>query len=188
NIYNYLFFFGGRIRTVNNFFKRPYIIITILLIFVPGLLYFIFLSKWYWNHISPILVVFFAYCWLICFFSFFKASTTDPGVLPRNLNITDNLFQLPDEYFNTINLPARSLFYSDNLHHNPNFQNNSTKNMFSLKNPSLSVKYCSTCRIWKPPRISHCSVCDACVINMDHHCVWLNNCVGSRNYFYFFNF
>lgn len=31
----------------------------------------------------------------------------------------------------------------------------------------------------------HCGQCDRCVSNFDHHCKWLNNCIGEKNYKYF---
>ncbi|CAH2069292.1 unnamed protein product [Thlaspi arvense] len=48
--------------------------------------------------------------------------------------------------------------------------------------------YCPKCRNVKPPRCHHCSVCQRCVLKMDHHCVWIVNCVGARNYKFFLLF
>ena len=42
-------------------------------------------------------------------------------------------------------------------------------------------RYCLMCNIFKPERCHHCSSCGRCVLNMDHHCPWINNCIGFWN-------
>eukprot|EP01059_Diplonema_ambulator_P030070 TRINITY_DN5030_c0_g1_i2.p1 TRINITY_DN5030_c0_g1~~TRINITY_DN5030_c0_g1_i2.p1 ORF type:complete len:287 (+),score=40.98 TRINITY_DN5030_c0_g1_i2:32-862(+) len=41
---------------------------------------------------------------------------------------------------------------------------------------------CRYCRAVKPPRAKHCHRCGVCVAKFDHHCFWLNNCIGAGNH------
>uniref|UniRef100_A0A0A9ZCF0 Palmitoyltransferase n=1 Tax=Lygus hesperus TaxID=30085 RepID=A0A0A9ZCF0_LYGHE len=51
-----------------------------------------------------------------------------------------------------------------------------------------AVRYCEKCTHIKPDRAHHCSVCGTCVLKMDHHCPWVNNCVSFTNYKFFILF
>ncbi|KAK7110934.1 palmitoyltransferase ZDHHC16-like [Littorina saxatilis] len=56
------------------------------------------------------------------------------------------------------------------------------------QNVPQAVSICKKCISPKPPRSHHCSICKRCILKMDHHCPWLNNCVGYYNHRYFFLF
>jgi len=38
------------------------------------------------------------------------------------------------------------------------------------------------CASARRPRTRHCRLCNKCVDGFDHHCLWLNTCVGAYNY------
>lgn len=41
---------------------------------------------------------------------------------------------------------------------------------------------CPECKVIKTARSRHCSICNQCVERFDHHCPWINNCVGIKNH------
>ncbi|NXS51816.1 ZDH15 Palmitoyltransferase, partial [Brachypteracias leptosomus] len=53
---------------------------------------------------------------------------------------------------------------------------------------SGGIRFCDRCQLIKPDRCHHCSVCAICVLKMDHHCPWVNNCIGFSNYKFFLLF
>ncbi|RCK56517.1 Palmitoyltransferase ERF2 [Candida viswanathii] len=177
----YVFFLGGRLHTIKS--RNPTSIITLALIIVPGVLFVIFEASWQWHHVSAAVTMVFIYLWVVNISLFLKLATGDSGRLPKNLHIPKKISRRqpsgdevaeadgkdqwevedpPAEYFNTLTLP-----YNNEKHQ------------------GIQVKYCTTCHVWRPSRTSHCGICDICVLNHDHHCIFLNNCIGQRNYKYF---
>jgi palmitoyltransferase len=57
------------------------------------------------------------------------------------------------------------------------------KNGFNSENYEF---YCNICECHVLENTKHCSSCNRCVQLFDHHCVWLNNCIGKKNYKTFF--
>lgn len=48
------------------------------------------------------------------------------------------------------------------------------------------TQFCTVCKAHVQPRSKHCGSCNRCTEHFDHHCVWLNNCIGKKNYLTFF--
>lgn len=167
---NTIFFWGGRLQNARD---RPVNIATGIFTIIPGILFFVFSAPWLWHNVSPAIPIIFAYLFYICLSSFFHASLVDPGIFPRNLH------PFPPADLNEDPLaigPPQNDWVMVKL---------ATSDTAAMDVP---VKYCKTCNIWRPPRCYHCRVCDSCIETLDHHCVWLNNCVGRRNYRYFFTY
>lgn len=49
----------------------------------------------------------------------------------------------------------------------------------------VQYKWCVTCKLWKPPRTTHCNTCGFCVMRFDHHCPVVGNCIGLHNHRWF---
>lgn len=52
--------------------------------------------------------------------------------------------------------------------------------------PDPKPSFCNICQHPRPPRCHHCSVCGRCILQYDHHCIWVNQCIGYNNYRHFF--
>lgn len=48
--------------------------------------------------------------------------------------------------------------------------------------------WCHECERFRPKAAAHCGACGVCVARHDHHCPWINNCVGARNHAAFLRF
>lgn len=52
----------------------------------------------------------------------------------------------------------------------------------------VEITKCKKCFITRVPGVHHCSICKSCVYSMDHHCPWINNCIGQFNLKFFIQF
>jgi len=100
---------------------------------------------------------------LMLFTSHARAVFSDPGIVP---------------------LPSNRIDFSD-LHSS----NEAGEPLQGTQQPpDEDWTICTRCEMYRPPRAHHCRICRRCIRRMDHHCPWINNCVGEWNQKYFIQF
>ncbi|XP_061807758.1 palmitoyltransferase ZDHHC18a isoform X2 [Nerophis lumbriciformis] len=162
------FFCDGRIMFARQSGVLP---LTLGLIVVTCGLFFAFDCPFLVQHLTFFIPVIGGVLFVFVVLSLLRTSFTDPGILPRATpdEAADIEKQIDTSGSSTYRPPPR------------------TKEIL-INQQVVKLKYCFTCKMFRPPRTSHCSLCDNCVERFDHHCPWVGNCVGRRNYRFFYSF
>lgn len=105
-------------------------------------------------------------CFVQDFIFLFLTSGRDPGIIPRNSIPPDS---------EEIDMTTPSMEWVN--HKTPNLKIPRIKDI-TINGYSVKVKFCDTCLLYRPPRASHCSICNNCVQKFDHHCPWVGQCIG----------
>jgi len=169
------FYCNGRIVMAQ---KAGIFYLTIILIVTTSSLFFAFDCPYLTEHVSPAIPVVGGVLFIFVMSNLFRTSFTDPGIIPRATRAEAQDIERQMDAQNGANGAGNGAAYRPPPR---------TKEVM-VKNTSIRLKYCFTCKIFRPPRASHCSICDNCVERFDHHCPWVGNCVGKRNYRYFYLF
>ena len=136
-------------------------VVTLAFILAPSLSFFANTSAVLLAHdTQPVWILLAAAQLAVVLFAMARTAVCDPGIIPRRDGYLD-------ERLKKILPKSQGLVINGRV---------------------VTLRYCTTCNIYRPPRSSHCKICDNCVDRFDHHCPWVGNCIGRRNYYWFLLF
>ncbi|XP_060914913.1 palmitoyltransferase ZDHHC18-B isoform X1 [Labrus mixtus] len=162
------FYCDGRIIVARQGGVLP---LTLGLILVTCGLFFVFDCPFLVKHLTSCIPFIGGGLFIFVVITLLQTSFTDPGILPR---------ATPDE--------AAEIEKQIDTTGNSSYRPPPRTKEVVINQQVVKLKYCFTCKMFRPPRTSHCSLCDNCVERFDHHCPWVGNCVGKRNYRFFYTF
>jgi len=110
----------------------------------------------------------------------FYTGCVDPGIVPATFISKDAISKVNKKYINIKHKHSR-VSYLMPLGKSCNGAN-------FCGQAIVAMKFCETCLIFRPQKAAHCNLCNNCVSEFDHHCIWLGTCIGSNNYPFFFYF
>ncbi|XP_027255392.1 palmitoyltransferase ZDHHC18 isoform X5 [Cricetulus griseus] len=162
------FYCGGRLMLAGH---GGVFALTLLLILSTTVLFFVSDCPYLASKLTLAIPIIAAILFFFVMSCLLQTSFTDPGILPRATTCEAAALekQIDNTGSSTYRPPPR------------------TREVI-INGQMVKLKYCFTCKMFRPPRTSHCSVCDNCVERFDHHCPWVGNCVGRRNYRFFYAF
>ncbi|KAI9537589.1 Palmitoyltransferase zdhhc14, partial [Dissostichus eleginoides] len=121
--------------------------LTLVLILVTCGLFFTFDCPFLALELTPVIPVIGGVLFMFVLGTLLRTSFSDPGVLPR---------ATPDE---AADLERQIDVANGSTGYRPPPR---TKEVV-INGQTIKLKYCFTCKIFRPPRASHCSLCDNCV-------------------------
>lgn len=177
-------------------------------------IYFISIAKLIILKTNVTACIFLIYLIIFNLISFYKSSMYNPGsiVAPikNSLNSDELILLSPKDITPSCtshrievassacneekkeNLNTEILKLNANLVPNvkviPNPLENSRLILFFDENKVFLEKFCDTCCIFRPVGTSHCNECGSCILERNHHCFWLDNCIGRNNIKNFYGF
>ncbi|XP_052540778.1 palmitoyltransferase ZDHHC14 isoform X5 [Tympanuchus pallidicinctus] len=145
------FFCNGRIMMAR---QTGVFYLTLVLILVTSGLFFAFDCPYLSEKITPAIPAIGGILFFFVMGTLLRTSFSDPGVLPRAT--PDEAADLERQIGNTEDIANGSS--SGGYRPPPR-----TKEVI-INGQTVKLKYCFTCKIFRPPRASHCSLCDNCVV------------------------